>query len=778
MTQKSSLTATNITLIFTAIFIYMAAILVLLPSGNVQLYGFKVQLSFKQIVEIVLQICPLVMAFCSLVIFPLRDSIINYLMIKHAASLPKSINMLAAAIAVLQVHFVMAIVFAVITLIPIFLSVAQVEALSVSLSFYIALSLIYDLTLIGIFTHFLFCLLPHRWAVWPVFIFYVILVIILGPMFNITNFIGFASSSAVVMTAFSDFPLYFEEASYYRLYWGLVTLAMVYLLTVFSGQKRGILYGIITAIRVRKPGWLPKAGGFLVIALVIGSTAGFISQAEHTNPVAGTQVKETGLKPIKALTLSRYRAILNNVNLNFDFISQQRKINLDAELNFVIPLQAAALNVITLQLPQLFEVDSFAITTGQKYTVLKNQGHYYLNFDKALVPGTRFSVKYSAAVVADESFYRHKKAKVMSEGAFLSSPDFLMQSRSSFCTANISMNEDQQSTGAARCLGNENYLIADKITGNIHFIADNDLTVLTIGNHASQPFDRHRNAHRFEISQANYSIFSLTAAKLQTYTEISNGIRINIHTSMAFDQKKAVKLAQAINQMIDFYSTKLPPFDHKEVHLIEQPTHLGEAMSFDNHILFSEQILSSLTVEPEVEDKSLNQLIHFVLAHEISHHWFGYHIIPKKQPGQDFLLESFAQYLAYRYLDSQQLLSLEAAIDNERTRYCRAVTRMNRVDAPLITIENQSHLAYHKGAYVLLLLDKLLDHQLLSILNNVIHALNNSREISAAAFIQILLNKIPQDILPVAKHLLYETTLQQHGSEQVLDTLSGLDLCK
>ena len=131
--------------------------------------------------------------------------------------------------------------------------------------------------------------------------------------------------------------------------------------------------------------------------------------------------------------------------------------------------------------------------------------------------------------------------------------------------------------------------------------------------------------------------------------------------------------------------------------------------------------------------------------------------MPSQQAGRDFLLESFPQIMAYRYMIEAQALTLNEAMNIELQRYCYGINQLGLADLPLVELTDQSYLAYHQGAYLLLQLDQLLDGQLLIYIAKTIQSFNESAVISASQYVELLLSTLPQQLQDQAKNTFYNS---------------------
>ena len=197
-----------------------------------------------------------------------------------------------------------------------------------------------------------------------------------------------------------------------------------------------------------------------------------------------------------------------------------------------------------------------------------------------------------------------------------------------------------------------------------------------------------------------------------------------------------------------------PPHPRRKLTIIEAPTPLGEALAFDGAIAISDKIMASRSPV----SGSPSNLLEFVMAHEVAHQWWGYRVVPARAPGRAFLMESIAQFAAYKYLDRRGILKEANAAENELRRYRRARGSI-RNEVPVTRAEAVDELAYNKGPFVLLSLDRLYAGTLMTRLGGFIrsHSYDVRGATSAEELAATLIGELPRGSKQIAANLLYRT---------------------
>ena len=220
-------------LYFTAVVIAVAGYIALaawiLSTNTERVYGFAISHDPRTAIEIALQICPMLAAIFLVLLSGLTDRLIHRLAARAgASSVVATVTVSAASAAIVVVATAAAVV-----------GVCGFDsAMPAPLTLaWVAAELMFDLTLIGVFTAALYRAGRKVWLAMLLFIAYVALVVAVGSRWGITSYIGFGSTVPVTLTTYSTAPLYDGAGWLLRAYWTCVTLLLLSILHAFDAAS-------------------------------------------------------------------------------------------------------------------------------------------------------------------------------------------------------------------------------------------------------------------------------------------------------------------------------------------------------------------------------------------------------------------------------------------------------------------------------------------------------------------------------------------------------------
>jgi hypothetical protein len=174
-------------------------------------------------------------------------------------------------------------------------------------------------------------------------------------------------------------------------------------------------------------------------------------------------------------------------------------------------------------------------------------------------------------------------------------------------------------------------------------------------------------------------------------------LRIDYHPDHAYNLDTFVRSMKA---SLDYFTTQFGPYHGKQLRIVEIPRygHFGRAHA--QTIAFTEDNFFTRVKEGEFDQ------VFFGTAHETAHQWWGGQVrgATGVRGGQGFLSESLANYSAM--MVTEKTAGLEAArkvYDFQMNRYLSRRGQVAR-DVPLLQVEDQSYIAYGKGAVAMYLL--------------------------------------------------------------------------
>jgi hypothetical protein len=674
----------------------------LLSSNTARVYGFPISHDPRTTIEIALQICPMLAAIFLVLLSPVLD--------RPGRGVGATVMMAAASgfLAVCATATAVVVVCG-----------ARAAMPRPATLFWVAGELMFDVTMIAVFTTALHAVSRKLWVTASLFIAYVVFVSTLGARWGITSYIGFASSVTVALTTYSIAPLYDAAGWLLRMYWAGVTVLLLALLHTFDRPARRKRSLIVCAC-------------LFVLCVAAACSLWRLQQTA----IAGRQ------GPPQALAVTgEGRLQLSDFQLGLTFRPENEEIAVSADLT--LASGAESIQSVVFEAPGLIIPDQLQFTGAGPYRIRELGKYRQVTFDSAIPAGQTLHATYSGSIRSAGPFDLTVQAKVLSDAFFLTDSDLLLAPRRASCIGAMQN----------RCNAAENYLLSDRATRSITVVAPARLSVVTTGQESRRDMGGGSFEHTFRIATPRLSTFVVACAAFRKSVAISrSGSRVQVFRSAAgpVDGDPEAALARDI---VSFYQGYWPADSAHDLNVIEMPTPLGEAIAFDGAIALSDKIIGSRNPG----SGAASNLLQFVMAHEIAHQWWGYRVVPSRSPGRMFLLESLPQFAAYQYLSGGGILSEDQAIGNEKRRYRAARARLGKHDVPLAEAETGDEIAYNKGPFALLSLDSLADRSLMRRLGGLIQSYSSDAHGNTLPrdFEESLIRELPESRQTQARELLY-----------------------
>jgi ABC-2 type transport system permease protein len=168
-------------------------------------------------------------------------------------------------------------------------------------------------------------------------------------------------------------------------------------------------------------------------------------------------------------------------------------------------------------------------------------------------------------------------------------------------------------------------------------------------------------------------------------------LRIFHHPTHTFNLDRMLGSMEAA---LSYYSEHFGPYQFDELRIVEFPRYGSFARAHPQTIAYSEGSSFLTRVEEGDVDRPF-----FVTAHETAHQWWGGQVMGARVPGAALLTETLAQYSAMMVMEKtygpDQVRRL---YDYEMDNYLRGRRVFSNREVPLLEVEDQSYLHYHKGA--------------------------------------------------------------------------------
>lgn len=192
-------------------------------------------------------------------------------------------------------------------------------------------------------------------------------------------------------------------------------------------------------------------------------------------------------------------------------------------------------------------------------------------------------------------------------------------------------------------------------------------------------------------------VFGILSGQYKTYQEKYKGIPIRIyyhpHHSSAITH-----LMEGVKASYDYNTQWFGPYLHKDINIVAFARSQGTFASLSaNCITVSEIRFMQDTTGLQTTGTDLG---FYVMAHELTHHWWGNKLLPADAPGANMLTESMAEYITTRIYEKKY--GRERAMKFlriQKNRYLSGIADAVSTENPLVKVApNEDYIAYGKGS--------------------------------------------------------------------------------
>lgn len=207
-----------------------------------------------------------------------------------------------------------------------------------------------------------------------------------------------------------------------------------------------------------------------------------------------------------------------------------------------------------------------------------------------------------------------------------------------------------------------------------------------------------RNHYHYKVDRPSQNFYSFISARYEVARKKWKDVDIEVY----YDQQHAYNvelMLDAVESSLEYYTENFGPYYHKQARIIEFPRYSTFAQAFPGTMPYSE----SFGFIINLEDKSDNNVINAVIAHEMAHQWWAHQVIGSAMEGSTMLSESFAEYSSLMVMKNElnDDLKMKKFLKYDFDRYLRGRSSETRKETPLYKVQNQGYIHYGKGAVIL-----------------------------------------------------------------------------
>ncbi|HUR00246.1 MAG TPA: M1 family aminopeptidase [Gemmatimonadaceae bacterium] len=195
--------------------------------------------------------------------------------------------------------------------------------------------------------------------------------------------------------------------------------------------------------------------------------------------------------------------------------------------------------------------------------------------------------------------------------------------------------------------------------------------------------------------------FSIQSARYAEKHRVYKGVDFAVYYHPAHPWN-VDRMLDALGPSLDYYQANFGPYQFDHMRIVEYPGYANYAQAFAGTIPYSETY-------GFIADFSSPKTIDHVTAttaHELAHQYWAHQVTPAETEGSMVLTETLANYSALMMLKHLRPDQLRPALEYQRNRYLGWRAAGSVYEPPLMRVETQSWIGYHKGALAMYLLQE------------------------------------------------------------------------
>lgn len=490
----------------------------------------------------------------------------------------------------------------------------------------------------------------------------------------------------------SGFGHYLSGYFSYQVFW--ILFSIVLLVFSFLLWERGVIDGLKSKWKLALSRISLTHSAVLILCLLMITGLGFkLVQEEQADAKYLSALNKGYLKSFKS-EWGKYDALakakITDVSLNIDLYPGENRFEANGSYTIVNDTES---KLDTILLRTGFD-ENTSIKWARSCNLLKEDtlmNYYLYELEGGLEKGDTIQLDFNISSVANSLLSRN--SAVINNGTFLKH-DILPRLEYQFS------NEEKKHKHRNGICSHFYSKDADLVNLRTTISTSDDQIAIAPGKLMSKIQSSGRVNYVYQTETPVKLNFSFHSARFKSTTEEYKGISLSYycHPNHSFNNEN---MLEGIKSAIDFNTKNFGPYPHEEIRIIEFP-HNEESYSATltaNNIPSSEILFN---INAKAMDEKIN-LPFYVMAHELTHEWFGNQSMPAASQGAKLLTESITEYITlmiYKNYKGKKLA--QQFLKLQHKRYHKGRVKANNDEEPLCSVKSdQDYIAYGKGAVAL-----------------------------------------------------------------------------
>ncbi|HEX5725547.1 MAG TPA: M1 family aminopeptidase, partial [Longimicrobiaceae bacterium] len=187
--------------------------------------------------------------------------------------------------------------------------------------------------------------------------------------------------------------------------------------------------------------------------------------------------------------------------------------------------------------------------------------------------------------------------------------------------------------------------------------------------------------------------YAFLSARYRVRRDRWNGVDIEVYHHPVH-RWNVERMVRSVKASLACYTRAFGPYPHRQLRIVEFPRFAAFAQSFASTIPYSESIGFIAEVRPGDLDYPF-----FVTAHEVAHQWWGHQLVGADAQGAALLSETLSEYSALLVMEQEYgRAQIGRFLRHELDGYLTGRGGERRGETPLVRVEGQTYVHYHKGS--------------------------------------------------------------------------------
>ncbi len=592
--------------------------------------------------------------------------------------------------------------------------------------------LVWPFLLIGALAIFLQVMLNNKFVGFACMILYLLSDKIQGSLGLEHNLYRYAEAPEIIYSDLNGYGHFVTSTSWFLLYWTFgagILLCLAFLFWVRGGERSWRLRCRLAVARCQTPGrWVL---GLMVLGFIVTGTFIFY----NTN-VVNEYLPRAAVDQRRAQYEEQYRKYfalpqpkITAVKADVDLFPEERRAQIRGNYELRNKSQQP-IEDIHLTLPPEVQVDRLELAQSQLSYRDDTLGYFIYRLDRPLSPGEGLDLAFELSAENPGFVNHNSNLALVHNGTFLGN-QFYFPAVGYNPARELVDRRIRRKYGLAAV---NRLPPVDDLTGRQYSSLSRDADWIDFETTVSTSAEQvaiapgylqktweagGRRFFHYRMDSKIPNLFAYLSADYAVAKDRWHDVAIEVYHHPTHTYNIA-RMIHGVKRSLEYFSENFGPYQHRQLRIVEFPRYARFALSLPNTIPFAE----SLGFIARIRDQRDIDYVFYVTAHEVAHQWWGHQVVGANVQGANLLSESLAQYSALMVMEKEfGRDQIQRFLKYELDAYLRGRGSDLIEEVPLMLVEDQPYIHYHKGSIAMYALREALGEEVLNqALRRFLHA--------------------------------------------------------